>query len=91
MSAEQITATAFHRTIGAFADQVRSEQRTFIVTSNGRPQMVLMPYSRYVELTGDALPPTALSLADLSTVEGRRAYHRQRMQRYRARQKEQAS
>jgi prevent-host-death family protein len=91
MSAEQIAATSFHRTIGAVADQVRGDQKTFIVTSHGRPMMVLMPYARYVELTGDKLPPTQLSLADLSTVEGRRAYHRLRMQRYRARQKEQAS
>lgn len=91
MSADVLTATEFQRTIGSITDRVRGDKRTYIVTSHGRPQMVLMPYARYVELTGDEMPPTARSLADLSTVEGRRAYHRQRMQAYRARQKEQAS
>jgi prevent-host-death family protein len=91
MSAEPITSTEFQRTCGTVADRVRGDQKTFIVTSHGRPQMVLMPYARYVELTGDEMPPTAVALADLSTVEGRRAYHRQRMQAYRARPKEQSA
>jgi prevent-host-death family protein len=91
MSAEPIPATTFQRNIGAISDQVRGDQLTFVVTSHNRPQMVLMPYARYVELTGDAMPPTDLDLADLSTVEGRRAYNRHRMQAWRARQKEQST
>jgi prevent-host-death family protein len=58
MSAEPITSTEFQRTCGTVADRVRGDQQTFIVTSHGRPQMVLMPYARYVQLTGDEAIPT---------------------------------
>jgi antitoxin (DNA-binding transcriptional repressor) of toxin-antitoxin stability system len=44
MRMEQITATEFRKNIAEFAREIRYAGRSFLVTANGKPMFVAVPF-----------------------------------------------